>query len=179
MTIDTNTFLNLLVAQLKYQNPLEPQTDTAFVTQLAQMTTLEQMQQMNATLQNSQAYDMVGKYVYAEVLDTDTGITNGYAGFVNSVIVSGGIPYVVVGEEIIKVSDVIQVFDPDMIEIPDEEDEEEEEEEIPETEDPPETEEPPVDDTPETEEPPAEDTTDTGGTTDTVQNESGSTEESV
>jgi flagellar basal-body rod modification protein FlgD len=122
MTIDTNTFLNLLVAQLKYQNPLEPQTDTAFVTQLAQMTTLEQMQQMNATLQNSQAYDMVGKYVYAEVLDSETGETNYYAGFVNSVIINGGIPYVVVGEEIIAASDVIQVFDPEMIEIPDEED---------------------------------------------------------
>src|SRR3979411_1659000 len=36
------TFLTLLVAQLKYQDPLQPQDGTAFVTQLAQFTSLEQ-----------------------------------------------------------------------------------------------------------------------------------------
>ena len=36
------TFLQLLVAQLKYQDPLQPQDGTAFVTQLAQFSTLEQ-----------------------------------------------------------------------------------------------------------------------------------------
>lgn len=34
-------FLNLLVTQLKYQNPLEPAADTEFVAQLAQFTQLE------------------------------------------------------------------------------------------------------------------------------------------
>ena len=36
------TFLTLLVAQLKYQDPLQPQDGTQFVTQLAQFTSLEQ-----------------------------------------------------------------------------------------------------------------------------------------
>jgi flagellar basal-body rod modification protein FlgD len=36
------TFLQLLVAQLKYQDPLQPQDGTAFVTQLAQFSDLEQ-----------------------------------------------------------------------------------------------------------------------------------------
>jgi flagellar basal-body rod modification protein FlgD len=36
------TFLTLLVAQLKYQDPLQPQDGTAFVTQLAQFSDLEQ-----------------------------------------------------------------------------------------------------------------------------------------
>ena len=36
------TFLQLLVAQLKYQDPLAPQDGTAFVTQLAQFSDLEQ-----------------------------------------------------------------------------------------------------------------------------------------
>jgi flagellar basal-body rod modification protein FlgD len=36
------TFLALLVAQLKYQDPLQPQDGTAFVTQLAQFSDLEQ-----------------------------------------------------------------------------------------------------------------------------------------
>jgi flagellar basal-body rod modification protein FlgD len=36
------TFLALLVAQLKYQDPLQPQDGTQFVTQLAQFSDLEQ-----------------------------------------------------------------------------------------------------------------------------------------
>lgn len=36
------TFLNLLVAQLRNQDPLNPQDGTQFVTQLAQFTQLEQ-----------------------------------------------------------------------------------------------------------------------------------------
>jgi flagellar basal-body rod modification protein FlgD len=36
------TFLQLLVAQLKYQDPLQPQDGTQFVTQLAQFSDLEQ-----------------------------------------------------------------------------------------------------------------------------------------
>jgi flagellar basal-body rod modification protein FlgD len=36
-------FLQLLVAQLKGQNPLDPQDPTAFVTQLAQFSSLEQL----------------------------------------------------------------------------------------------------------------------------------------
>jgi flagellar basal-body rod modification protein FlgD len=37
-----NTFLQLLVAQLKNQNPTQPMDGTAFVTQLAQFSELEQ-----------------------------------------------------------------------------------------------------------------------------------------
>jgi flagellar basal-body rod modification protein FlgD len=39
----TDVFLQLLVAQLRTQNPLEPQKGTEFVTQLAQFNTLEQL----------------------------------------------------------------------------------------------------------------------------------------
>jgi flagellar basal-body rod modification protein FlgD len=38
-----DVFLQLLVAQLRTQNPLEPQKGTEFVTQLAQFNTLEQL----------------------------------------------------------------------------------------------------------------------------------------
>ena len=44
---DKNTFLKLLVAQLKYQDPLNPADGVQFVTQLAQFTSLEQSAQMS------------------------------------------------------------------------------------------------------------------------------------
>jgi flagellar basal-body rod modification protein FlgD len=40
--VSKDTFLQLLVAQLKNQDPLKPQDGSAFVAQLAQFSTLEQ-----------------------------------------------------------------------------------------------------------------------------------------
>src|ERR1700693_64390 len=45
-----NKFLILLVAQLKEQNPLDPQDGTQFVTQLAQFSSLEQLVNISTTL---------------------------------------------------------------------------------------------------------------------------------
>lgn len=47
---DKTTFLQLLVAQLRYQDPSQPADGLQFVTQLAQFTTLEQQLQMTADL---------------------------------------------------------------------------------------------------------------------------------
>jgi len=47
---DKATFLKLLVAQLKNQDPLSPSDGTAFVTQLAQFTSLEQSTQMSTDI---------------------------------------------------------------------------------------------------------------------------------
>ena len=43
-------FLRLLVAQLKHQDPLEPQEGSEFVAQLAQFASLEQMAETNVRL---------------------------------------------------------------------------------------------------------------------------------
>ncbi len=44
------TFLKLFVAQLKHQNPLQPQDGTQFIAQLAQFSSLEQQVQMRQDL---------------------------------------------------------------------------------------------------------------------------------
>jgi flagellar basal-body rod modification protein FlgD len=113
LSVDSETFLTLLVAQLKYQDPLEPQTDTAFVTQLAQMSTLTEMQDMNSALTSNQAYNLIGKSVYAEVLNEDTGITTAYSGSVDSVVIKSGSPYVVIGDTAIAVSNITKVYGSD------------------------------------------------------------------
>jgi flagellar basal-body rod modification protein FlgD len=47
---NTDVFLQLLVAQLKYQNPLNPADGTQFVTQLATFSGVEQSTQMRTDL---------------------------------------------------------------------------------------------------------------------------------
>jgi flagellar basal-body rod modification protein FlgD len=110
MTIDTATFLNMLVTQLKYQDPLSPQDNSQFVSQMAQMSSLSAMKDMSNSLENSRAYDMIGKEIYAVVTDTVTKEKTEYTGIVTSVAVKDGVPYVVVGNKMISVKDVLQVM---------------------------------------------------------------------
>src|SRR5262245_38511057 len=70
------TFMKLLVAQLEHQNPMSPMDNTQFTQQLAQFTSLEQLQSINAnlsTLMNAQmttnglqAAALIGKQVQAQ-----------------------------------------------------------------------------------------------------------------
>ena len=70
-----NDFLNLLVAQLQHQDPLNPLDSTEFTAQLAQFTSLEQLNNVNtnleslqsyqAAIKNAQAVDLIGKTVEA------------------------------------------------------------------------------------------------------------------
>jgi flagellar basal-body rod modification protein FlgD len=49
-TLGRDAFLQLLTTQLAHQDPLQPQTDTEFIAQLAQFSSLEQLTQMRGTL---------------------------------------------------------------------------------------------------------------------------------
>jgi flagellar basal-body rod modification protein FlgD len=67
-----DAFLNLLVTQLKNQDPLQPTDDKEFIAQLAQFSSLEQAQNMNQTLQSFtksqpilQASNLIGHTVTA------------------------------------------------------------------------------------------------------------------
>lgn len=83
-------FLNLLVAQLQHQDPLNPLEGTEFTAQLAQFTSLEQLNNINsnleslqeyqASIKNAQALDLIGKTVEAPG-NTMTLKDGGPAGF--------------------------------------------------------------------------------------------------
>lgn len=50
-TLDKNAFLKLLITELRYQDAMNPMNDREFMTQMAQMSSLEQMQNLNKTVE--------------------------------------------------------------------------------------------------------------------------------
>jgi flagellar basal-body rod modification protein FlgD len=63
-------FLNLLVTQLRYQDPMEPMKDTDFVAQLAQFSSLEQLSSINTSLDSSTQLNYVLSQTIANTMAT-------------------------------------------------------------------------------------------------------------
>lgn len=103
--------MSLLVAEMQYQDPLDPQSNTEYVAQLAQMSSLSLMQELNTNLTTYQSFSLVGKYVYGEYTDSSTSDTVTFSGVVDSVVSNSGSPYVVIDDEAYSVDDILQVFD--------------------------------------------------------------------
>ncbi len=111
--LDKDAFLRLLVTQLQYQDPLNPMDNTEFVSQMAQFTSLEQMNNLNNTMTNSQAYSMIGRTVYAQVYNEASNTYEDIAGTVDSVTIKSNTAYLNVGEKQIPYSDVQEVYSTD------------------------------------------------------------------
>ncbi|BCZ48590.1 hypothetical protein psyc5s11_46570 [Clostridium gelidum] len=89
-TMDKNAFLKILSAQLSHLDPSQNQDSTAYVTQMAQFTSMEQMQNLNTTMSNSAYQQMVGK----TVITNETNDKNEYIqGYVTEVIKKSGGTY--------------------------------------------------------------------------------------
>ncbi len=74
--MDKDAFLNLMVTELKYQDPLDPMDNTEYVAQLAQFSSLEQLYTVNEQLEtdayltqsmhNSIVSSVIGKDILAQ-----------------------------------------------------------------------------------------------------------------
>lgn len=109
-TLDKDAFLGLLVAQMKYQDPLEPTSNTEFVSQYAQFSSLEQMQNMSNGLQLSRASSMVGQIVSVNTVDSNNKPTT-IQGKVDYVQFENNKAYVSIGGALYSLDDVIGVAD--------------------------------------------------------------------
>ena len=81
-----DAFLKLLVAQMKNMDPTQDQDSTAYVTQMAQFSSIEQMNNLNTTMQDFAYEQMVGKV--AILSDKDIDGHNKY-GIISQIIKNG------------------------------------------------------------------------------------------
>lgn len=112
-----DTFLKLLVAQMRFQDPSNPTSSSEFMAQTATFTQVEKLEEIakqNAellTLQRSlSAGALVGKHV-AYTADDGTTVT----GAVSSVIVTGGNePRAVVGDKAVPLGRITEITVPEV-----------------------------------------------------------------
>ena len=109
-SLGKDAFLQLLVAQMKYQDPLEPTSNTEYISQFATFSELEQMQNMSATLELSRASSLVGQTVMMNVTDS-SGRETYVQGNVDYVKYENGKVYLSIGGELYSMDDLDTVAD--------------------------------------------------------------------
>lgn len=108
--MDKDAFLQLLVAQTKYQDPLEPTSNTEFISQYAQFSQVEQMQNMAGSMDLSRASALVGQEVYIKTT-TSAGETKYVQGKVDYVVYENGKAYLSIDESLYSLDDLDSVVD--------------------------------------------------------------------
>lgn len=114
-SLDKEAFLQLLVAQMKYQDPLEPTSNTEYISQLATFSSLEEMQNLNSTMEASQATNLVGKTVIMKVTQA-SGETTYVTGQVDYIVRENGKTYLSVNNALYSLDDLDTVVDEDYLE---------------------------------------------------------------
>ncbi len=105
-------FLKLLTQQLKNQDPMNPMNDMEFINQMSSFSSLEQMVNMNKSLDSfiktfstnshTQAMMFLGTTVTAQTTDMDEAVT----GVVDMVGFKDGKPFLKVGDKAFNLEDV-------------------------------------------------------------------------
>lgn len=117
-SMDKDSFLRLLVTEMQNQDPLSPMDNKDSIAQLAQFSSLEQMQNMNksfadfgSTFQKSstatQAYSLIGNWIdYQDPSNSGATVT----GKVENVEFTDGVPSLKVGGSDVDLSWITKVY---------------------------------------------------------------------
>jgi len=124
-TLGKDDFLNLLITELKYQNPLEPMESREFISQMATFSSLEQMQNLNTgfdalastvndvllpNLMLQQSGSMIGREIFYLNPEAEEG-QEILTGTVESAVIRKGALYYIVNNQEISASDIQQIGD--------------------------------------------------------------------
>lgn len=107
--VSSETFLSLLVAEMTNQDPMEPTSNTEFVTQMAQFTSLQYSKDAATYAQSNYASSLVGKTVTAQKMDGSEVVTK--TGVVDSVMKSGDSYTIKIDGVSFDISKVISIAD--------------------------------------------------------------------
>lgn len=107
--INSDTFLNLLVAEMTNQDPMEPTSNTEFVSQMAQFSALTYSKQSAEYSKSNYASSLVGKTVTASKMDGSNLVTK--TGVVESVMKNGDDYTIKVGGVSFDISNVTAISD--------------------------------------------------------------------
>jgi flagellar basal-body rod modification protein FlgD len=112
--VNADTFLQLLVAQLKYQNPDNPTDPTQFLSQTAEFEEVEQLENLQTSLSSLVSAQQAGaatSMLGAQVTGTDTA-GNPVTGIVSGVQLTSDGPLLSVGNASVAYSSVTSVTAP-------------------------------------------------------------------
>lgn len=106
-----DAFLDLLLTQLRQQDPLKPMEDREFISQLAQFNTLEELQQLRQVLSEGRTIEEAGRA--ASLLGRTVGwvLPSGAAtsAKVTEVQLTGGGPVLVTSSGAVALRDVVSI----------------------------------------------------------------------
>ncbi|WP_239617030.1 flagellar hook capping FlgD N-terminal domain-containing protein [Cohnella mopanensis] len=108
-------FLQILVTQLRNQDPMQPMQDKEFISQMAQFSSLEQMMNMSKEVTSlRQSAGMIAGLIGKEVSWLDESAVNAveYYGTVNSVLWRDGVQYVRVGKTDVPIDKIQSISEP-------------------------------------------------------------------
>lgn len=104
-SLDKDAFLQLLVAQMKYQDPLQPTSNTEYISQLATFSQLEEMQNLTSGMTLQRASMLVGQYVFMKTTDSN-GNTTYPEGYVDYVVYENNKAYLSINETLYSIDDL-------------------------------------------------------------------------
>jgi len=113
--MQSNEFMQLLLVQLRNQNPLEPMKNGEILSQITTLNSLQELQNISATLKSisgksglSDAADLIGKEI---TFKNGSDITT--VGIVTGVVQENGQVKLQVNDQEISLDDVIAVKEPE------------------------------------------------------------------
>lgn len=110
--LDKDAFLQLLVAQMKYQDPLEPASNTEYIAQLATFSQVEELQNVSASMTKAQSDALLGTTVVIKT-KSDSGEENYIGGVVERIVNQDGKTYLGVNGNLYNADDLDSVVNED------------------------------------------------------------------
>ncbi|MGL4739096.1 MAG: flagellar hook assembly protein FlgD [Cellulosilyticaceae bacterium] len=113
--MDKDAFMQLLVTQLRYQDPMNPMDNQEMMAQMAQFSALEQMMNVANAVNKQMAHSMIGDFVQYQLKNPDTGAMEVQVGKIDYIKTSGSEVTFGIGKNEVKMEEVMQVIDPSNI----------------------------------------------------------------